>query len=34
MVSVALRGERGRNYLFEHNINAGVVNSYIMNYRK
>ena len=26
--------EKSSNYLFEHNINAGAENSYIMNYRK
>lgn len=34
MGSVALRGEKGSNYLFEHNINAGMENSYIINCRK
>ena len=32
--SVALRGEKGRNNLFEHNVNAGEENSYIINCRK
>ena len=32
--SIALRGEKGSNYLIEHNINAGTENSYIINCRK
>lgn len=32
--SVALRREKGRNNLFEHNVNAGEENSYIINCRK
>ena len=34
MGSVTLRGKKGRNNLFEHNINAGAENSYIINCRK